>query len=211
MRGLTAVPMHAACGAIMGWFYGRARFSPPGQRLKPYLLGYLVPVVFHGLYDAPLLTLQEIVEGLGGADPSGDQATLMFGLMAASCVVLLVQLVAAVVLVQRARKEQQTAAVAAGQAVLQPARERSPVLGWLGVLTGGGLASVGGLFLLGALAVLVLQPPMDPGTDPMAAVGGFVILGAPPLLVGLLAFGLGVRSLNRRGAPEVVLVGAPPR
>jgi RsiW-degrading membrane proteinase PrsW (M82 family) len=50
-RAVLAIPMHGLCGVMMGYFFSLARFSSAGKRSK--LLGYsfLVPFVFHGLYD----------------------------------------------------------------------------------------------------------------------------------------------------------------
>ncbi len=54
MRALTAVPGHAACGAIMGYYLGKSSFEPndSGRNL---LFALLIPIFFHGLYDWPLM------------------------------------------------------------------------------------------------------------------------------------------------------------
>lgn len=54
MRAITAIPMHAALGAIMGWYVARWRFGP-ANRGSSLLLALLVPILLHGLYDWPLL------------------------------------------------------------------------------------------------------------------------------------------------------------
>ncbi len=54
-RGLTSVPAHALCGAIMGLHVGRARFDPPRSR-SHLAQALLWPVLLHGLYDAPMLS-----------------------------------------------------------------------------------------------------------------------------------------------------------
>ncbi len=56
MRALTAVPGHAFFGAVMGYFVGQARFAPRGRGAS-LALAFVVPVLLHGLYDFPLLTL----------------------------------------------------------------------------------------------------------------------------------------------------------
>jgi RsiW-degrading membrane proteinase PrsW (M82 family) len=65
-RAFLAVPSHAASGAIMGYFLARHHFSPTRpQRLL--LLSLFVPVLLHGLYDAPLLAADHAYElGLDG-------------------------------------------------------------------------------------------------------------------------------------------------
>ena len=57
VRGLTAVPMHAALGVIMGEYFGRARFEEGAERRRLLWRAWLVPMALHGLYDLPLLTM----------------------------------------------------------------------------------------------------------------------------------------------------------
>ena len=48
IRAVTAVPLHACCGVIMGYFFGIYAFS--GQRL--YLVKSLfLPMIFHAIYN----------------------------------------------------------------------------------------------------------------------------------------------------------------
>jgi len=57
-RALFAVPAHALCGATMGYYAGRAKLPDAAQRGRtPWLdrsLCFLVPIIFHGLYDYAL-------------------------------------------------------------------------------------------------------------------------------------------------------------
>ena len=54
VRALTAVPAHALFGIVMGFYFGLARFNP--QRQAIYLiLAFLLPFIFHGLYDFMLM------------------------------------------------------------------------------------------------------------------------------------------------------------
>ena len=48
LRGITAVPLHAGCGAIVGYYVGRAHFDPRRRAS----VGLLVAVLVHGAYDA---------------------------------------------------------------------------------------------------------------------------------------------------------------
>jgi len=48
-RMFTAVPLHAACGIVMGYYTGRAKFG--GTKWKLLLMAWLVPALIHGLYD----------------------------------------------------------------------------------------------------------------------------------------------------------------
>ena len=49
LRAFTAVPAHATFGILMGFFMGKAKFSP--SKIKNNLLGLGVATIFHGAYD----------------------------------------------------------------------------------------------------------------------------------------------------------------
>lgn len=68
MRALTAIPMHAALGAIMGWYVSQWRFRPTG-RTRSLLLALLVPIVLHGLYDWPLLAASQMKDSVEEPNP----------------------------------------------------------------------------------------------------------------------------------------------
>ncbi|NUP07582.1 MAG: PrsW family intramembrane metalloprotease [Polyangiaceae bacterium] len=48
-RAISAVPLHATCSAIMGYFVGRAKMR--GSAFVKVSLGYGIAVFIHGLYD----------------------------------------------------------------------------------------------------------------------------------------------------------------
>jgi len=54
IRALTAVPAHALFGIAMGYYFSLARFSP-GRKAVFLLLAFLLPFLFHGLYDFLLM------------------------------------------------------------------------------------------------------------------------------------------------------------
>jgi protease PrsW len=59
-RALFAVPAHALFGGAMGFYVGRAKFTPatPDRRRKVVLalgLALFIPIAFHGAYDFALL------------------------------------------------------------------------------------------------------------------------------------------------------------
>lgn len=59
-RALTAIPAHALFGIVMGYYFGLARFSESHRRI--YLtLAFLMPVIFHGLYDFLLMSNNQIL------------------------------------------------------------------------------------------------------------------------------------------------------
>ena len=47
-RAFTAVPMHALCGVIMGFYFGMYAFVSGGKNLG---LALIVPYIFHGTYN----------------------------------------------------------------------------------------------------------------------------------------------------------------
>lgn len=61
MRAVTAVPAHAGFGALMGYWVGRAKFDPQ-HSARCMRLALFLPMLLHGLYDAPLLALQDLGE-----------------------------------------------------------------------------------------------------------------------------------------------------
>lgn len=50
VRAFTAVPLHATCSGIMGYFVGRGKMSK-GAAIPWIIGGYLVAVFIHGIYD----------------------------------------------------------------------------------------------------------------------------------------------------------------
>lgn len=58
MRALFSVPGHCADGAVMGCFFGMARYyeviGDTVRSRRNYLLAFLLPVIEHGFYDAAL-------------------------------------------------------------------------------------------------------------------------------------------------------------
>jgi protease PrsW len=61
LRAFTAVPAHGVFGVIMGYYAGRAKFSP-GNSLRLLLTGLGLAIALHGLYD--FFILQEAYEWL---------------------------------------------------------------------------------------------------------------------------------------------------
>ncbi|OAB44255.1 glutamic-type intramembrane protease PrsW [Paenibacillus glacialis] len=59
IRALLPVSGHALFGVIMGYYFGRARFSK-GVRTKRFLVySLLIPLLFHGTYDLILTTVTD--------------------------------------------------------------------------------------------------------------------------------------------------------
>jgi hypothetical protein len=84
-RAITAVPMHAFVGAILGYYVGRAHL--PGHGNPSALWGLLAALMLHGLYDFPLLTMQAMARG--GIDLENPaNGLLVLGLVAFALFVL---------------------------------------------------------------------------------------------------------------------------
>jgi len=56
VRSLTAVPAHALFAVVMGYYLGIARFAKTRYRRKYIILGLIIPVLLHGIYDFILLS-----------------------------------------------------------------------------------------------------------------------------------------------------------
>jgi len=57
-RALLPVSSHALFGVIMGFYLGKAKFSPNEKR-KWILISFLFPFLLHGMYDYILLSLKK--------------------------------------------------------------------------------------------------------------------------------------------------------
>lgn len=178
LRALTAVPGHAFLGAIMGAWVGRARFDGP-RRSDLLAAAWLWPVLLHGLYDWPLLTLK--LYGDQGITPS---STVQAGLILTTLAVLVLEGRIAVRLARRFRDEQRAAL-----GLEPPPVTRRRIGSWVRLLGGAVLTSFGGLVLLGA-AVSLSDGSATVDGD-MAAVAG--LFGALPVFLGVRWFRNGLR------------------
>ncbi|GMV41795.1 MAG: hypothetical protein AMXMBFR64_35110 [Myxococcales bacterium] len=179
LRALTAVPGHAFLGAIMGAFVGRARFDS-ARRSTLLLAAWAWPVLLHGLYDWPLLTLRAL-EATGGAS-SG-----MTGALALATLTVLIAEGRWALRVTRSFRADQ--ALALGVSVPAPPPTERGAGGWARLLAGSVLASAGGLVLLGAIVGLSEGTTAADGSTLTAA----ALFGAAPLALGLRWFRHGLR------------------
>jgi RsiW-degrading membrane proteinase PrsW (M82 family) len=60
IRAVTAVPAHALFGTVMGYHFSYARFYRE-RRTNQLLLAFLMPFMWHGLYDFLILGKKEIL------------------------------------------------------------------------------------------------------------------------------------------------------
>lgn len=205
MRALTAVPGHACWGAVMGYFAGQAKFRP-AERSKLLALAVVWPITLHGIYDFPLLVMKRQANTtLGGVEQVLSVAGLFLVL-----VTLITSIVWAYRVAARLRKQQFEHAVATGAgynphhpAASALAEEMTPpnkVVSWLMVLVGVVFAGIGGLLTL-VVGLSFIAGNVD-ADEVGAMIGGGVIIGVLPLLVGLALFVLGIRRLNRASRIE---------
>lgn len=191
MRALTAVPSHAFWGVIMGLYIGQAKFGPPERRGRRLLAAYLVPTILHGLYDAPVLALNQT------AEVAAMTATDIPDAIVAALLVSLVTLVVSAVWAFRAargmRRDQLSRAPVDDDGVHLPIPV--PATSRLGVfllLLGGVLVTVGGFFALGVgyAAAGYTDKPAETAVIAISAA-----IAAIPLVLGLVAFRAGLRRI----------------
>lgn len=61
LRAITAVPMHATVGIVMGYFAARWLLAP--RAAAPAILAamFALPVLLHGFYDYPVFAIQQLI------------------------------------------------------------------------------------------------------------------------------------------------------
>jgi len=60
-RGFTAVPLHAVCSGMMGYYIGRAKFAKTKEEEKSLIYkGLWQAVAIHGLYNFMLMSSEAI-------------------------------------------------------------------------------------------------------------------------------------------------------
>jgi hypothetical protein len=198
MRGVLSVPGHATYGAVMGYYVGRARFDA-GNRWRLVGLGLLAAVLLHGFYDLPLMLLDKgevAAEGAGAASPEAGQVSeeMVGGLLVLGLAAVVVGWTWSLKLVQRVRREQHVRLAATPQ----PPRGVPPanlLAAWVAVISGGLVATAGGLIV--AVAVAVTLAGQVEQRDLFYFTVGISLLGLAPALAGAAVFVFGVRVLNR--------------
>jgi len=180
LRALTAVPGHAFYGAVMGYYVSRARFADSG-RGSALAAAYIVPTLFHGIYDFPLLAARE----------AGDDAS--------TWVLVALVLVPGTLIwngrlaVLRARALRPAHGVPA--APREPAARPSRIPGILALVVSVPLAGWGGLFTLALLGASLMGRFDDRNLIDLL-VGG-AIAGALPLVLGVGLFAWSLKRLNQ--------------
>lgn len=169
----------------MGYFVGRARFAEEG-RTRLIALSLTVPIALHGIYDWPLLVAGRL-SSLGiGPEPWS------VAILSIAPIVVVAEWIAAVRLSRRLRVAQ-LRDLPEGRVVPRWERWSSILL----TVSGGVLASLGGLVVLGA-SWLVLTGRLE-GQPVGQTVATGVVAGLTPTLIGVALFLWGVRRLNESG------------
>ncbi len=193
LRGLTAIPCHAALGVVMGYGLGRAFQRPPRRRWLWLPIALFVPMAMHGAYDFSLFALASFQQTSGGLASGGSLALGFFALFVTT---LVGGLIAAVVLLARARRER--------VGTLAPSRRATPVrelpaVGGIGaplrMVLGAAIGTLGGWVLIG----LVVSVASGIDSRPNAATALVIVL---LMGCGLAMYGLGLfaQGLRMRGA-----------
>jgi RsiW-degrading membrane proteinase PrsW (M82 family) len=209
MRALTAVPGHAFWGAILGYHVGQAKFFP-AHRGRLIVRGYLLAVLLHGLYDAPLMLVGAFKKA--GEAPPGAKLSILLTVAA-----LLFSWRFVLRQVRRLRLDQlhviAVRAIQAGTApppgvlTALPPTTGAQIGGALLILSGGLLASGGGLVVL-ALAVGAVLANDQEESGIKLALGGAVI-GGLPLVLGVALFASGIRRIRVQKPLSPYVRGTP--
>lgn len=215
MRGVTAVPAHAMCGALMGYFVGMARFKPAGQ-VSNYLLAICVPTLLHGFYNFPLLWA------------NGYAGTTLPTMVVLSLLIVPAVLGGGILwafllnrkLYRMQREARLTASLPepdismptvatteSGRPVMQnlaiapprsTAKRPGVALSWLLVVVGFLLVAIGGTITLGVM--LALTTGTVAGDELIHTLIGTAIIGLFPAIGGVGLFIWGITRLNRDAA-----------
>ena len=103
-RSFTAVLSHACLGAILGYYIGQARLSHKPKYFV--LLGLLITIILHGLYDFPLVTIQSLNGRADLHNAAPAEMGIRLGLFLLFATVLLTELVWTIMIVRRLHHEQ---------------------------------------------------------------------------------------------------------
>lgn len=197
MRALTAVPSHAFWGVIMGYYVGQAKFGPPALRGRNLRLAFLVPMLLHGIYDAPVLALDQANEF------AAMTRTQVPDVLLATLLISLGTVVVSGIWAVRASGTLRSAQLAGAPfhpatsvsvpAAPLPPPEKSTATGVFLLGFGGLLVCVGGFFLLGIYGAIAVEN--NPDFDNGGVLGTAVVIALLPLVLGLITFRAGLRRL----------------
>lgn len=203
-RALTAVPGHACLGAIMGYYVGQARFRPTEER-RLYLLAYLVPVMLHGLYNFPLLSLAHVEQTASATTVSFLIALAVFALGTETALAL--KLMGS--LRKKQLKQKAETQRLSRRKLLEETLDQNHVddhvarhmtYGWIFTVIGGVATTFGGMLTLGLTLALLFDPPAKQDMASFFLVAS--IIGFLPLFSGIVLFWFGIQELNKGSESE---------
>lgn len=230
MRAVTSVPSHAFWGAIMGYFVGQARFNPHGKKGRLWFKALFWPMVLHGLYDFPLLSMKRLKQA--GVPFSSGETPVLIGMVLLTMVTIILAWIWAVKITNRLRREQQAqaeaarAAGAAEEAKAAPGAEGEPATGPASLSAGPVPEPAGaetgkrkpsrlkswiyvilGFILASAGGLVVLGVGLGilmgkaEKENLVPLLAGTAIIGVLPLVLGLVFFVKGVHAKRDAGEP----------
>ena len=200
VRAVTAVPMHAACGVILGACIGVARFTPARRRLW-VALGLAGAIGLHGLYDFAAMGMgaMELQDsGIG----VGVGVLGFVGSLAASVMV-------AVLALARLRRDQEVAmAAATGLPPVVPVRApRLPMATCiLAAASAGAIVVALAAGIATARGAQQAEPMSESAKTLLAVLGGASVLAGGAL--GLATVVTGIVSLSRQRRWRAATVAA---
>jgi hypothetical protein len=192
-RAMTAVPMHAFLGAILGFYVGQARFEHGRRRRGLILKGLAIAILLHGAYDFPLMAVRRWAHQV---DETGQSVSDTWGLLGLGALVVLGLAAAwAIHLVSRLRAEQSKRVPPVPTPIPVARLKRMRIMGLAQVLVGGLIAGFAGTVTLAVILGLLAGWISHAGA--VEAIVGDLVLAILPGVLGLLLFTAGVRKLNR--------------
>lgn len=201
LRAFTAVPGHAFSGAILGWYVSQWKFD---RNKMAVVKGYLIIVLLHGLYDAPLLMLKAMGED---GVPRGSAGHTVVGalVLCVSMPIVVLEIAWARRLLLRYRAEQDGPNTRARNAAERRQRALESFVGvdYAYLIGGGTLASVGGLILFGFTLAGVFDSSVEMKHFLVA-----VVFGGPPLALGVWLHGRGLKRRHERLQAQQVAMRA---
>lgn len=69
LRGFTAVPVHVACGVIMGYYFSKTKSSKENNKTN-FFKAFMYPALIHGFYNYYLIYIAERIKTLMSAKTS---------------------------------------------------------------------------------------------------------------------------------------------
>lgn len=76
-RAFTAVPGHFLFGVIMGYYFSSAKFDDASRRFRNLALAIGIPILWHGVYDALLMSVAAVLNQMGDSKDAQMTETII--------------------------------------------------------------------------------------------------------------------------------------